>query len=176
MKINMISGNPSPGGRTSALALDVGQALVELLDFELSQEVFEISEISGTLFQWGAPATAALKERLSEAQMIVIATPTYKASYSGLLKAFLDQYGAGELAGTVVVPIFTAGSDTHSMAPDTTLRPLLGELGASVPTRSLYCVSHLLDSENTIAQDFVHAERYQLLGAAHGLMLQEAAR
>jgi FMN reductase len=32
----------------------------------------------------------------------------------------------------------TGGSLAHALAPDVTLRPLLVELGASVPTRSLY--------------------------------------
>ncbi|MDQ0314966.1 NAD(P)H-dependent oxidoreductase [Amorphus orientalis] len=173
MHMEILSGNPSPAGRTSRLALDVGQELASCLDLPAPEEVIELSAYASGLFEWGNATIAELKARLDASRFIVIATPTYKASYTGLLKAFLDTYSAGDLAGHVVVPVFTGGSPAHSLAPDFTLRPLLVELGASVPTPSLYVVSSLLDGENTVAADFVHDNRFTLKGAAHGLRLLE---
>lgn len=175
MKIEVLSGNPAPGGRTSALALDIGKALADLLDAGAPAEVIELADVAGGLFAWGAPEVAALKSRILAADFVVVATPTYKASYTGLLKAFLDQFKAGELARNVVLPVFTGGSEAHSLAPDFTLRPLLMELGASMPTASLYCVSSRLDGPNTVAADFVAEQKYRLLGAAHGLDLARQA-
>ncbi|MEW5423568.1 NAD(P)H-dependent oxidoreductase [Amorphus sp. 3PC139-8] len=173
MHLEILSANPSPGGRTSRLARDVGQELASCLDLPAPQDVVELSAYASGLFEWGNAAVADLKARLGAARFLVIATPTYKASFTGLLKAFLDTYSAGDLTGHVVVPIFTGGSAAHALAPDFTLRPLLVELGASVPTRSLYVVSSRLEEPNSIAADFVHDHRFVLQGAAHGLRLLE---
>jgi FMN reductase len=68
----------------------------------------------------------------------VFASPTYKAAYTGLLKAFLDRYGPNGLAGTVAVPVMTGGWPGHLLAVEVHLRPVLVELGASIPSRGLY--------------------------------------
>jgi FMN reductase len=68
----------------------------------------------------------------------VFASPTYKAAYTGMLKAFLDRYGANGLAGSVAVPVMTGGWAGHLLAVEVHLRPVLIELGAVVPARGLY--------------------------------------
>jgi FMN reductase len=108
---------------------------------------------------------------VAEPGIVVFATPTYKASYTGLLKAFLDRYDTGGLKGTVAVPVSTGGSPDHSLAPNHTLRPVLVELGASVPTAALYLVTSQFDRKDEIVARFIESERYWLLGAAHGLEL-----
>ena len=57
--------------------------------------------------------------------MLVIASPTYKATYSGLLKAFLDRLGTGALAGAAAVPILLGGAQNHQLAIDVHFVPLL---------------------------------------------------
>jgi FMN reductase len=49
------------------------------------------------------------------------------------------------LAGTVAVPLMTGAAPIHALAPEVHLRPLLTELGASVPTRGLYLVESSFD-------------------------------
>jgi FMN reductase len=70
---------------------------------------------------------------LGQADVLVVATPTYKAAYTGLLKAVLDQAPSGWLRGKVVVPLQIAASDKHALAVEVHLRPVLAELGAVVP-------------------------------------------
>ncbi len=65
-------------------------------------------------------------------------SPTYKATYTGMLKAFFDRYGSNGLAGSVAVPLMTGGAPIHALAVEVHLRPLLVELGAAVPARGLY--------------------------------------
>ena len=55
-----------------------------------------------------------------------------------MLKAFLDRYGGNGLAGTIAVPVMTGGWAGHSLAVEVHLRPVLVELGATVPARGLY--------------------------------------
>ena len=67
-----------------------------------------------------------------------MASPTYKATYTGLLKLFFDRYGNRALEGRLAVPVMTGASPVHALAPEAHLRPLLVELGAALPTRALY--------------------------------------
>ena len=55
-----------------------------------------------------------------------------------MLKAFLDRYGSNGLAGVVAVPVMTGGWPGHLLAVEVHLRPVLVELGATVPARGLY--------------------------------------
>ena len=125
-------------------------------------------------FEHADPALTALTRQVAESDFVVVATPTYKAAYTGLLKAFLDRYDTNGLAGVVAIPVMTGGSPAHSLAPDFTLRPLLVELGASVPTRSLYFMTSQLPQLDTIVQAWVEANRAALAGAAQARRSRQA--
>jgi len=56
----------------------------------------------------------------------------------GAGKAFLDRYGSGGLAGVIAVPVMTGGWPGHLLSVEVHLRPVLVELGATVPSRGLY--------------------------------------
>ncbi len=79
-----------------------------------------------------------LTAEVAAAGIAIFASPTYKAAYTGMLKAFLDRYGSNGLAGTVAVPVMTGGWAGHLLAVEVHLRPVLVELGATVPARGLY--------------------------------------
>jgi FMN reductase len=55
-----------------------------------------------------------------------------------MLKSFLDRYGSNGLSGTVAVPVMTGGWPGHMLAVEVHLRPVLVELGATVPARGLF--------------------------------------
>lgn len=69
---------------------------------------------------------------VAEADALVVATPIYKAAYSGLLKTFLDLLPQQAFAGKPVLPLATGGSPAHVLALDYALRPVLTALGAQV--------------------------------------------
>jgi len=58
----------------------------------------------------------------------VVATPIYKAAYSGLLKIFLDVLPQFGLREKVVFPLATGGTVAHVLALDYALRPVLSSL------------------------------------------------
>lgn len=136
MKISVLVGNPKAESRTLQVALAVAERVGR--DFEqVDTTVIDLATLSDGLFRWPHQEIDELVVQAAASDLLVVASPTYKASYTGLLKAFLDRYDTGGLAGTVAVPVMTAGSDLHSLASDLHLRPLLVELAASVPTSSL---------------------------------------
>jgi FMN reductase len=84
--------------------------------------------------------------------LVVVASPTYKATYTGLLKLFLEQFRAGELCGITAIPVLLGGDLRHSLAVEVHLRPVLTEIGLSTPTAGLWVVDHEgLDTESFAA-------------------------
>ncbi|HEY1734389.1 MAG TPA: NAD(P)H-dependent oxidoreductase [Acidimicrobiales bacterium] len=145
MQIALVVGNPKAASRTSRVAQAVGAAVAAGLPGDTATEVIELAEIGGRLFDWGDAEATALSATVAAADVVVVACPTYKATYTGLLKAFLDRYGSNGLAGVTAVAVMVGAAPIHALAPETYLRPLLVELGASVPSRALYVLESQLD-------------------------------
>lgn len=129
-----VSGNPRPGSRTLLVARTLAGALADRLG---SGEVtsLDLAEVAPQLFAEEAPDADRFAAVLAGAAVAVVATPVYKASYTGLLKTFLDRYPTGGLRGVLAVPVVVSASPAHSFVAEHLLRPLLVELGASAPTR-----------------------------------------
>jgi FMN reductase len=72
------------------------------------------------------------------AGIIVVSTPIYRATYSGLLKVFFDLLPPDALIGKVAIPIATGGGPSHLLAVDHGLRPLLASVGALVVATGVY--------------------------------------
>ena len=75
---------------------------------------------------------------VTEASIVITATPTYRATYTGLLKVFFDLLPPDSLVGCFGIPVQTGGSPHHSLAIEYGLRPLLGSLGALVSSKGIY--------------------------------------
>ncbi len=111
--------------------------------------VVDLAEHASRLFDWSDPELTRLTAEVAAADVAVFASPTYKAAYTGMLKAFLDRYGSNGLAGTVAVPVMTGGWPGHLLAVEVHLRPVLVELGATVPARGLYVTEPELPALDT---------------------------
>jgi FMN reductase len=135
----VVVGNPKPVSRTRRAAEMVATRLTDAPP----AAVVELSELGAALLGWGDPAVDAAKRVVLDADLVVFATPTYKATYTGLLKLFLEQFAAGELHGTTAIALMLGGSPHHALAGELTLKPVLSEIGCSCPTPALF----LLDSE-----------------------------
>lgn len=71
----------------------------------------------------------------SAAQILLLATPVYRATFNGTLKAFLDRFPTGALSQTAVVLAATAATRTHFLSLDTGGRAVVASLGGwTVPT------------------------------------------
>ncbi len=71
------------------------------------------------------PAIAAAVSKLVRASAVVFITPTYKGSYSGLFKMFIDLLPQYALRGKVVLPLATGGTIAHMQMMDHAMRPVL---------------------------------------------------
>ncbi|SEF79068.1 FMN reductase [Nonomuraea solani] len=132
-----VVGNPREGSRTLAVAEAAARAIGSRLAAG-PHEVVDLSALGPHLLAPGAsPGVEVALELVREADVLVVASPTYKGTYTGLLKAFLDRLPPDALAGKAALPLLVMGDAKHALAVEVHLRPLLVELGATVPTPGL---------------------------------------
>lgn len=138
MRILLLSGSPSSPSRSARLLNHVGTKLNEQGQRTSSLHVRDLPAQALMHADFSDPELAAAKSLLAKADAIVIATPIYKAAYSGLLKSFLDILPQDGLAGKLVLPLATGGSQSHMLALDYGLRPVLASLSARHILPSIY--------------------------------------
>ncbi len=139
MSVTVVVGNPKPKSRT----FEAATLLAEKLTGVPPDLTIDLADLGAGLLDWGDPATAEAVAAVKASDLVIFASPTYKASYTGLLKLFIDRFSAGSLNGVVAVPLMLGGHWKHYLASDLLLKPVLVEIGATTPTRGLF----LLDSE-----------------------------
>jgi FMN reductase len=144
LDLTVVVGNPKPDSRTFLIATELGERLADLYGAQAITSI-DLALHADELFVWPSPKMAELNDVVAASDIVVVASPTYKATYTGMLKAFLDRYPNNGLSGVTAIPLMTAGSPMHAMAPEIGLRPLLVELGASVPTQSFFMLMSQMD-------------------------------
>jgi FMN reductase len=137
MNVVALTGNPRPDSRTHLLARTLASAVASELAAPAPDDV-DLAVLGSRVLDFEDAAAKVATDQVLAANVLVVASPTYKATYSGLLKAFLDRLGTGSLAGAAAVPILLGGAPNHTLAVDVHFTPLLLELGASVPVRGLF--------------------------------------
>jgi FMN reductase len=155
-QIVVVSGNPRAGSRTSALAIAVGAAVATRAGHG-TPPVIEVGALGAGLLTPGDAATAEAVALLQAADILIVATPTYKGSYTGVLKVLLDQLPSNALAGKRAVPVVTAGVAPQAAAAEALLRQLLTELGADVLDPGLPVVVAELPESAAIAEKYATA-------------------
>jgi FMN reductase len=156
VRIVVVVGNPRPASRTHGLARTLAAELARVLPDATTGEADLAALGPGVLDPADEAATAAVGEVLA-ADVLVVASPTYKATYSGLLKGFLDRLATGSLAGKTAVPLLLGGAPNHQLAVDVHFTPLLLELGATVPVRGLFVLESDVDGFPSFAATWAAA-------------------
>lgn len=151
-----VVGNPKPNSRTRAAA----ELIAHKLTGAAPSAVIDVVDLGAGLLGWGDPAVAEAKRTVLEADSLIVASPTFKATYTGLLKLFLDQFGQGELGQKTTFAVMLGGSPAHSLAPELTLRPVLVEIGASVPAPCLYLIDSEYETAAALDEWITIAKRY----------------
>lgn len=164
MDISVVIGNPNPGGRTTVTAMAVAERIAAAVG-GADRTLIELAEHTDGIFSWEAPTIQAINELVAASEVAVFACPTYKASFTGLLKAFLDRYGTNGLAGVVAVPVMLGGAPDHALAVETQLRPVLVELAATVPAKGLFMIDQRMDELDAVIDGWWELAETPLLRA-----------
>lgn len=129
MKLVAISAGESSSSKTTALIAPVVA--------EHRGSLIELSQLSaeGLLGRIDDREVADAVATASSSDVLIVATPVYRATYTGALKAFFDRFEPDALANTAAVLCATAIAPEHYLALDTSGRALIASLrGWAVPT------------------------------------------
>ncbi len=126
-----ISASPQPVSSTYSLVTHVNRRLIAAGHSVRSLPVRTLPAAPLLVGDVTHPELIDAIAAVRDADALVVATPVYQSSYSGLLKVFLDLLPQFALRGKTVLPLATGGSAAHVLAVDYALRPLLSSLGAA---------------------------------------------
>jgi FMN reductase len=146
VNFTVVVGNPKPESRTLGVALATAEALAESLGLSAGPGVIDLSVLARRLLL--PEPSAAIEDATDQvlsADLLLVASPTFNGTYSGLLKVFLDRLPYKGLQDTTAVPLLVMDSPLHALAVEKHLKPLLIELGASVPAAGLAVLESELD-------------------------------
>lgn len=162
--VAIVVGNPKPRSRTYQAA----HLVAERLAGRPADLSVDLVDLGPALLDWSDTGVSDLVAAIAATDLTVFASPTYKASYTGLLKLFIDRISGGALAGVTAVPLMLGGHWQHALAPELLLKPVLVEVGATCPTRGLF----LLETEcsgGPALNGWLDRARPQVLASAPGL-------
>ncbi|WP_112466698.1 FMN reductase [Streptomyces triticisoli] len=151
MKLVVVSAGLSVPSSTRLLADRLAAATAERApaDVRVDVRVIELRDLAVEIahnFASGFPGPdlASALDAVAEADGLIVVTPVFSASYSGLFKSFFDVLGVRDqdaLAGKPVLIAATGGTARHSLVLDHALRPLFAYLKAVVVPTGVYTAS-----------------------------------
>lgn len=142
-RVTVISGGLGSPSSTRVLGDDIALRLrdvlaargeqVDVTTAELRELAHPIVDAMLTGFPTGE--LARVVDDLAAADALVVVSPTFSASMSGLVKSFFDILEPGVLRGKPVLLAATGGTERHSLMLEFAMRPLFSYLGTlPVPT------------------------------------------
>ena len=159
MLVVTLGGSPSQRSRSGVLLDKTRQWLqqqgVEVVSYQVRD--FPAEDLLHARFD--SPKVIDLLQQVANADGLVIATPVYKASFSGALKTVLDLLPERALAHKVVLPMATGGSIAHMLAVDYALKPVLSALKAQEMLHGIFAE----DSQIAYGEGSVQAQLVPVL-------------
>lgn len=144
----MLAGSPSAVSRSSAVLQYIQAQLTH--DF-ITVELLRVRDLDPSELLWANSKGATIEPALAQVERadgIVLASPTYKAAYSGILKTFLDLLPQRALQNKVILPIMTGGSPAHTLVIDYALKPMLCSIGDPRVLRGIYLLDGQINHTN----------------------------
>ena len=140
-----ISGSPSPLSKSGAL----GEYARNFLEYAgLRTRGISVRDLPAQDLFDGNRESDAIQyslDLIQRARAVVLLTPIYKSSYSGVLKTFIDLLPQDALAGKVVLPVALGGTSAQLVAADYALKPVLAALGARDVLGGIYAQESLIE-------------------------------
>lgn len=171
-----IAGSPSSSSRSSAV-LTQSKHMLTKQGFKVeSITVRNIPPEDLVFGNFESPALKKVTSLIEEAQGIVVATPVYKASYTGVLKAMLDLLPQYAFVGKAILPIATGGTITHLLSIDYAMKPLFSALGATNILRGVFIVDSQIQrtDDGVVLDDEVERRLNESLVELMGIVQQKS--
>lgn len=168
MNILGLSGSPSTPSKTSA-AIEIALESASAYDADVDAEIVEIGEYDVAFCDGSDPATyegdsRLLIDKIVACDGLIVGSPMYRGSYTGILKNMFDLIPNDALYTTPVGLVATGGSDHHFLAIEHALKPLLSFFDAHVVPGSVYASAD--HYEGKVLVDYELIRRLGSLGEA----------
>ncbi|WP_327695492.1 FMN reductase [Streptomyces sp. NBC_00459] len=146
MKLVVVSAGLSVPSSTRLLADRLAAAVDRKAGPAVDIQVVELRELAVDIahnLTNGFPGRklADALDAVTRADGLIVVTPVFSASYSGLFKSFFDVLEKDALAGKPVLVAATGGSARHSLVLEHAMRPLFAYLRAVVVPTAVYAAS-----------------------------------
>lgn len=149
MKLIVVSAGLSTPSSTRLLADRLAEAARDELAARgqaPSTEVVELRELVGDIANhlvtgFPPPRLSAAIDAVTAADGLIVVTPVFAASYSGLFKSFFDVIDPDALTGKPVLIAATGGTARHSLVLEHAVRPLFAHLRAVVVPTAVFAAS-----------------------------------
>ena len=175
-RIAVLSGSLRRPSRTRKLLETIAGRIAPRLHATI--DVVDIAEIAPALgltvsFDRLPLEVADAQRRLIVADLLIVGSPVYKASYTGLFKHFLDLLDPTHLSGKVAILAATGGSDRHALVLEHQFRPLLSFFEINTVPAGIYVCDREFDGSRLA--DASDAHRRIDLAVEQALQLLPAA-
>lgn len=159
--IFIIAGSPSENSKTEALLTNIGEQLAAQSHTLEYSSVLKVPAEDLAKGNYKSPAVKIIAEQIEAADVVIIGTPIYKASFTGVLKSLLDLLPQEALTDKTILPIATGGSQSHYLALDYSFTPVLHALGATHVLKPIFILdAHLERIKNKVqVNDKASSER-----------------
>lgn len=160
MSIVIINGTNNATSRVNAIAQHISQETgAKIIN------VFELpaNDLIGTNF--ASPAIQSANEIIEKAEEVVLLTPIYKASFTGILKTYIDLLPEKAFVGKHIIPIVVGGTERHQLVLEFALKPLASALGATNISQGVFVHDQQIEriqSTFNIADDIIERINHQL--------------
>lgn len=148
LRVAVVTGSWKPPSRTRTLADAIARAVVKRRAAEIiTIDLAEVGgRIAGLISREGiAPDLEQLFAAVETADLLVVGSPIFKASYTGLFKHFFDLFPPTAFSGLPVILSATGGSDRHALALDHQFRPLFSFFNAAPVPTTIYATDRDVD-------------------------------
>jgi FMN reductase len=158
-----ISGNLTRPSKTKAFITQIAGDVASRIG--ATSAVFDVEDL-GASFPPARrlsdldPGAHDIVEQLIRADVLVVGSPTFKGSYTGLFKHLFDLLDPASLRGKPVILAATGGGERHSLIVEHQLRPLFGFFEALTMPTAIYA-SDKDFAEGVLASEAIHARARQ---------------
>lgn len=146
-RVVILSGSPNISSRLNGMTDYVRQALAEAGMKTALIQVIDLPPEDLVYAKFNSPSILAANELVAAADAVVIASPVYKASYTGVLKSYIDLLPQKGFEHKLIAPVFIAGTMAHMLAVDYALKPMLASMGANHFTKTVYATDDSITRE-----------------------------
>jgi len=158
LKLVAISGNVRVPSRTEALVHATVSAISNHVP--VSQFSFSLVEAGPVLLssltrEALTPRGLAYIHQVETADILLIGSPIYRASYTGALKHLFDLVDYRALRGAIGLAVATGGTPLHGLAIEHQFRPLLGFFGVTVAATSLYALESDFEGTTLVSPQII---------------------